>query len=807
MMNRSLMGRQMFANGGPAMADPMAQPMDMGEAPMGMGQTMGMGEAPMDMGQPMPMGLESLGVDPAMAMNPDNPNNLDPDVLNNAMMSAAESFGNLDEADDYEGMINSIRGDKLPMADRVSELATLVGSEDAQQTPESVLALVQPVILMNSMDQGIGSIAEDAMGSEITGDMAGGIMSTVNMEPPMDPGMNPAMAQAMPMDPGMPMGMEVGNAPPVNFRYGGSVAYMQAGGEPTLVSEYEAVRPTYQNIMGDFRAEDAAAFEEQKNLTQGQMFFDVANTALAFASPGSTQMSPAQRLAEAATETKLLDKFGARAQSLQDLTAKQKAAERSDRRSLDLAALGSAEKSMDRFEASKLALEKARLSRTGMKQVQWVHEDSETFPTLMRDINNMSQEDSATLYGLGYTPISVSSGSRAKVPTKMMLLVSSDPTIPDTLIDINSLTQAEKDNYSARGFSFNTFTSKSEPLSNSMQILQSNKGQNLAAWAAGGVGGYNDNIGGALLDLASDQTSVDDSGTIITKSASPLPAGLANAVRQRAALTDPATGKPLFPDILTNFSAVLPKQPEVDYGDLNDPNTLSKLLITQGQGTGYLPQKVTDSSAFNLAIQSPTGAINKDSPVWKRMQGDLYGNEALEKAFGPGEVTSIVRNFFDGITQDVITTSDGQVDLNEAQQSLRALGYQYRKFLMSARTDRLLKMEAEDVRALSEPFEPGIFKPAAAGLTAIKSAKKQVADTMRLLAKSQPDFRNGTKTKETAADKNLMNRAKLIMVNLTAFETNLSNHLDNPKNKTGSSADMDKTALNNLVNLTLTPTL
>jgi hypothetical protein len=625
------------------------------------------------------------------------------------------------------------------------------------------------------------------MGAEITGDMAGGIMSTVNMEPPMDPGMNP----------GMPMGMEVGNAPPVNFRYGGAVAHMQAGGEPTLVSEYEAVRPTYQNIMGDFRAEDAAAFEEQKNLTQGQMFFDIANTALAFSAPGSRQMSPAQRLAEAAKETQLLDKFGARAQSLQDLTAKQKAAERSDRRSLDLAALGSAEKSMDRYEASKLALEKARLSRTGMKQVQWVHKDSETFPTLMRDLNNMSQEELAELYKLGYNPITVSSGSRAKVTPKPMLLVSGDPTIRDRPIDINSLTQAEIDDYSARGFSFNTFTSKSEPLSNSMQILQSNNGQNLAAWAAGGVGGYNDNIGGALLDLASDQTSVDDSGTIITKSASPLPAGLANAVRQRAALTDPATGKPLFPDILTNFSEVLPEPTEVDFGDLNDPETLGNLLITQGQGTGYLPETVTNSSALNLAIQSPTGAINKNSPVWKVIQGDIYGNEALEKAFGPGEVTSIVRNFFDGLTQDFVKTSDGQVQLNESQQALKALAFQYRRFLLSARTDRLLKMEAAEAMALAEPLEPGTFKPAAAGLTAISAAKKQVANTMRLLAVSQPDFRNGKKTGETAEDKIMMDKAKLIMVNLTAFETNLSNHLANPEGSTD--PNEDKTALNALV--------
>ena len=204
------MGRQMFQDGGMAMPDPMA---------------------------------ETMPMDPAMGGNPDNPNNLDENMVNEAMMAAAQDFGNIDDADDYEGMINSIRGDKAPMAERVNELAELVGLEDAQQTPESVVALIQPVMLLNSMDQGIGSIAEGVMDTEMSGDMTGGIMSTVNMEPPMEP----AMAQPMPMDPGMdpgmgmPMGMEAGNEPPVNFRLGGPVARMQAGGDPVEESRLSAI--------------------------------------------------------------------------------------------------------------------------------------------------------------------------------------------------------------------------------------------------------------------------------------------------------------------------------------------------------------------------------------------------------------------------------------------------------------------------------------------------------------------------------------------------------------------------------------
>ena len=49
-------------------------------------------------------------------------------------------------------------------------MAEIVGPEDAEQTPESVLALVQPVLMMASgvNDQGIGPLAQDAMGAPVS---------------------------------------------------------------------------------------------------------------------------------------------------------------------------------------------------------------------------------------------------------------------------------------------------------------------------------------------------------------------------------------------------------------------------------------------------------------------------------------------------------------------------------------------------------------------------------------------------------------------------------------------------------------
>jgi hypothetical protein len=74
-------------------------------------------------------------------------------------------------------MMNTIRGDQQPIEARYDELADVVGEEDANQTPESVLALVQPVMVMASVDQGIGELAQGEMDQPVQGEMAGGIMT------------------------------------------------------------------------------------------------------------------------------------------------------------------------------------------------------------------------------------------------------------------------------------------------------------------------------------------------------------------------------------------------------------------------------------------------------------------------------------------------------------------------------------------------------------------------------------------------------------------------------------------------------
>jgi hypothetical protein len=301
MMNRSIMDRQMFASGGPVYMQEGGAPMDAGIA----------AAVP-----PAPMAQEQI----------------DPAMLESMLTQASQGLGDLEESGSFEEMMNMMRGDEAPIEARREELAGLVGPEDAAQTPESVLALVQPVIQLASVDQGIGELAAEQMTQPVEGAMAGGIMSTVAPPP-------------QPAAPGPEM-MGAGQQPPVNFNQGGlvrPVVKMQEGGDPVaqagrLGELYAQKMPLYQSIMGD----QSAALEEQKKMTQAQILFDVANTALAFSGPMEGErkgLSPAERLALATQKTQLLPTIGARAGEL----LKSKQAATGKEQQMKLSALGAAE--------------------------------------------------------------------------------------------------------------------------------------------------------------------------------------------------------------------------------------------------------------------------------------------------------------------------------------------------------------------------------------------------------------------------------------------------------------------------------
>ena len=187
----------------------------------------------------------------------------------------------LDNAEDTEEVINAIRGNEKPIQDRYQELAGIVGLQDAQATPESVLALVQPTMMMTeqgAMDTGIGELVQN-----LTGDIA---METDTGEPtPMGQGIGELM---------------MGGAEPVQqYADGGIVQKFYLGGAPQLINspfaqavqglnpmtdyspaqlktEYEARLPLYEQLLGD-------TANRQKQ-AQSKLSFDIAKAGLALAS-------------------------------------------------------------------------------------------------------------------------------------------------------------------------------------------------------------------------------------------------------------------------------------------------------------------------------------------------------------------------------------------------------------------------------------------------------------------------------------------------------------------------------------------
>ena len=197
----------------------------------------------------------------------------------------------LDQAEDFKSVIDALRGNEVPIQQRYAELAQYVGEEDAQATPESVLAMVQPTIMLTE---------EGAMESGI-GDLMRQISSEVDMELP----------SGEPTPAGQGVGSLMAAGQPVQqFNRGGAVARFRNGGEanslnqlsalqpaakpqlPSLESMYEQTLPMYQKILG--------SGESDRELAESQILFDIARRGLAFVggvSPDTGQSMAGQPMA------------------------------------------------------------------------------------------------------------------------------------------------------------------------------------------------------------------------------------------------------------------------------------------------------------------------------------------------------------------------------------------------------------------------------------------------------------------------------------------------------------------------------
>jgi hypothetical protein len=381
MMNRALLQRQMFANGGAAVPN----------------QFKGFSKLPEDVQRKMNPelaekyeegGVAGLMSQPDMAAMPmgSTQEMVDTNMIQTALEGASEEVGDLEQASDFKSMMDQFSGEEKSEEERRDDLASIVGEDDAAQTPDSVLALVTPVVQISMLEEGIAPMAQAAMDTPVEGDMAGGIMSMTGAgnEPPVNFNQGGEVLRRGDEDPVQVfdnggaaidfkslqkfMGPRVDMTPEASQLLAKRIDQEVAGGTPPfapgksptdqevqrLKDIFEGRRDVYKGILGDP--------EEQKRLTQAQILFDIANTALTFSAPMPGEkkgLSPAQRLAMAATTTKLPQTIGARAQQL-----------RQDQQKLDLAALTASEGILAAEKKGEIELEKARLTKNKFREVK-----------------------------------------------------------------------------------------------------------------------------------------------------------------------------------------------------------------------------------------------------------------------------------------------------------------------------------------------------------------------------------------------------------------------------------------------------
>jgi hypothetical protein len=173
--------------------------------------------------------------------------------------------------DSPEILMNNLRGDMRSIDARVEELADLVGYNAASETPEGVLALLQPVLAAQQAPQMPPEMMEGIQGGippempqgmpPMPPEMMGGMPPEMpeGMSPSMSPSMSPEMPQgmppemmggigALPTDQGPEMGA------PVMMAKGGPVQYFRDG------SDEDGVTP---EDTFPFMDDDTSSFDER----------------------------------------------------------------------------------------------------------------------------------------------------------------------------------------------------------------------------------------------------------------------------------------------------------------------------------------------------------------------------------------------------------------------------------------------------------------------------------------------------------------------------------------------------------------
>jgi len=208
-------------------------------------------------------------------------------VAQQVMVKGSAAKDEIDQASTYDELMQSIRGDDLSEHDRRQELASVVGEEDAYKTPDSVLALVQPVMQMmdtETANTGIGQIEEG--------------QQMANVELPQRP-VGIAHGGYLRKIPGYAYSSPNGVTQADTTMTLADLMKMIQGGDGTdLKTVYEEKLPLYTDILKGSTA--------SPDVTAGQVWGDVSKAAFAWgqgASPGEAMNFLNQSLIERAALT------------------------------------------------------------------------------------------------------------------------------------------------------------------------------------------------------------------------------------------------------------------------------------------------------------------------------------------------------------------------------------------------------------------------------------------------------------------------------------------------------------------------
>ena len=162
----------------------------------------------------------------------------------------AGTMEGIDAARNFEEVINAMRGNEAPMQERRMELAEYVGDEDAYRTPDSVVAMVQPTILLTeegAMDSGIGQLMQ-ALSADVE------MMGPEGEATPVGQGVGELLVQGQPAPPPpMPQEMMAAGGPVIKkFAAGGAVQKFSTGnGVNALPSQLQLINQIAPNLLGE----------------------------------------------------------------------------------------------------------------------------------------------------------------------------------------------------------------------------------------------------------------------------------------------------------------------------------------------------------------------------------------------------------------------------------------------------------------------------------------------------------------------------------------------------------------------------